>query len=94
MFMLNNKPTTVLMLFELEQISEPALINLKTQQETTPQCYCATLVHRSPPLILRLKMYPCFSKLFRHLPMTLFKDLTLGNVLCCRSCLKHGNKSY
>ncbi len=97
--LLDNLPTAVLMLFELEEISEPALINLKTQQENNAMMLLYYLSSQtSTPrtqtavFLCVLCMIECSFLCFQvldHLPMTLFNDLTLENVLCCRSHLKH-----
>lgn len=99
MLLLHNLPTAVLMLFELEEISEPALINLKTQQETNAMMLLyylssqtSTPQTQTAVFLCVLCMNECSSLCFQvldHFPMTLFNDLTLENVLCCRSHLKH-----
>ncbi len=86
MLMLHNLPTAVLMLFELEEISEPALINLKTQQENNAMMLFFYLSSQSSTpqtqtavFLCALYMIECSSLCFQvldHLPMTLFNDLT------------------
>lgn len=92
--MLHNQLTAALMLFELKEISEPALINLKTQQENNATMLLYYLSPRTstPQTQIVLCMIECSSLCFQvldHLPVTLFIDLTLENVLCFRSHLKH-----